>query len=202
MMLDRRIFLLRHGQYDQTVQHTDGGPLTELGRIQAQQSARYLQSYPIGQIISSTMRRAQETAALIAQEMPQAVLSQSDLLREVVPTVPRDQLEYFTHLDTSPHSSFRMEQVADDRSQADAAFARFIQLHNSSLDQNPDVLLVCHGNLMRYLICRALEMEADHWARLRINHCGLSILEISNEGNFVLLSHNERSHLPRNLWSE
>ena len=78
IQLLRSIFLLRHGQEARGTNHRLGGPLTELGRMQAERAGERLRHYPIGAIYASTLRRAAETAGIVAQRLPAARLALTD----------------------------------------------------------------------------------------------------------------------------
>lgn len=68
-----KIFLIRHGQDKDNAQNILNGrrdeSLTELGRSQAQKTAEKLRAYPISVIYSSPLKRAFETAQIIAKEL-------------------------------------------------------------------------------------------------------------------------------------
>ncbi len=68
----RRILLLaRHGQTEWNQQHRIQGwtdlPLTDYGRQQAERLAETLRSYDVQRVFASDLRRARETAEIVAQ---------------------------------------------------------------------------------------------------------------------------------------
>lgn len=80
-----RILLLRHGQTELSVQRRYSGrgnpELTELGREQAAQAARYLASRGgIAAVISSPLSRAKETAAAAAGALGVPLTVDDDLI--------------------------------------------------------------------------------------------------------------------------
>lgn len=82
----KRIIMVRHGQSESNVRKTFTGqlnaPLTEVGRMQAQRMAEYLDQYRIDRIYASSLDRAVETAQAIAQRQNCSVEKQ-DALREM-----------------------------------------------------------------------------------------------------------------------
>lgn len=60
-------------------------------------------------------------------------------------------------------------------------------------------LIVAHGNLIRYLICRVLGASPRAWASMRINNCGLSEVVVESDGSLTLASYNDTGHLPPRL---
>lgn len=56
-----------------------------------------------------------------------------------------------------------------------------------------------HGNIIRYLICRALDVSPDAWINLETSNCSISTIRIEPDGNCKLESLNDVSHLPPEL---
>src|SRR5262249_36187878 len=96
-MAQRTLHLIRHGQYHRADHPSDGlgGSLTELGKMQAQLAAQRLSKLPIRVIHHSTLRRAAETAAIIAALRPTVPLRPSRLLWECIPCVPYGYADEF-----------------------------------------------------------------------------------------------------------
>lgn len=64
----RRFYIIRHGQTllnSEHIRQGEDGALSEKGQRQAEQVGRFLERFPIKQIISSTYPRAKETAAIL-----------------------------------------------------------------------------------------------------------------------------------------
>lgn len=173
----RTLVLLRHGQYE-----PENGRLTALGREQARLSAEYLERMPIDAIWSSTLTRAKETAAIVASHRNVGTPRHTGLLREGL----------YTKLDgyDVPAAERRL-----DRSRADRAYVKFFRVSRTDRVE----LVVCHGNLIRYLMCRALNTPVAKWTRMNTNHCGLTRVLIRDTGAVRVVSYNETSHLPLRL---
>ncbi|QYO67907.1 histidine phosphatase family protein [Leptolyngbya sp. 7M] len=60
-------------------------------------------------------------------------------------------------------------------------------------------IIVCHGNLIRYLACRAMEISPEVWANLDHHNCGISEILIKEDNQTVLISHNDTGHLPYSM---
>lgn len=172
----RTLILLRHGHYE-----PDGGTLTEIGREQARQSARYLAPLRIHAVWASTLTRAKETAAIVVDQLGGRVRT-TRVLKEGM----------YTKIDgyVVPASERR-----EDRARADAAYARFFRTSRTDRTE----LLVCHGNLIRYLVCRALRAPIAKWMRMTTSHCGLTRIVIRDTGAVRVVSYNETAHLPAKL---
>lgn len=178
----RNLLLVRHGQYD-----TDkGGSLTELGREQAAVTGKWIFENLAGQRVhavwSSTLPRARETADIIAKNITRSKVKRVAVLREGMYSkvkgydVPAAERE-------------------EDRNRGDAAFERFFK--TTRVDRFE--LLVCHGNLIRYLVCKAMEIPVLRWTRMNSNHCALTRVLIRDTGAVRVVSYNETAHLPSRL---
>src|SRR5688572_12950153 len=82
-MADRIVHLIRHGEYDHRT-----GSLTERGREQSRVTARALAGLPVRAIYSSTLPRAQETAAIIVDQFDGLRVQAERDLCECLPVAP------------------------------------------------------------------------------------------------------------------
>ena len=174
----RTLVFLRHGQYDAEA----GGILTPLGREQARLTAKYLEPLRFDTVWSSTLPRAKETADIVADHLGGMRVRHTRLLREGLYT----KVEGYA----VPASERR-----DDRARADAAYAKIVRTSRAERLE----LVVCHGNLIRYFMCRALHTPILKWLRMTTSHCGLSRVLVRDTGAVRVMSYNETSHLPTKL---
>ena len=180
----RRLIFLRHGQYDERAISRLGGPLTPLGRKQAARTATALRKLPVSIVWTSTLRRARETAAYVAAKQPRARLKRSTLLCEVIPTKLPRHLKAKIPVDDA--------HVSNDRARADRAFTK---LFRATRDERTEIV-VCHGNLIRYLVCRALGIHPKLWMRLDSTHCGLTEFRVLRGGKVRVVRYNDVGHIP------
>ena len=185
-MANKTIILVRHGQYAGSSEKGEDR-LTPLGRKQAAYAAKRLKEYKIDRIIHSSMPRAVETATIVKKNLKHRKVMQScELLRECVPGFPKHLRKKagFTNL----------KKLKTDERQVEKAFAKYFK---ASRKDSVDVL-VCHGNVIRFLVCKVLGIDTLTWRTLDIKQCGISIVQIRSKGNNrqVLLSHNEVGHIP------
>ncbi len=175
-MGSRTLILLRHGQYE-----PDSGSLTPIGRKQAQHAAKYLKGFDFDAVWASTLIRARETAEIVTGHIGGSMRT-TRVLKEGL----------YTKIDgyLVPASERR-----EDRARADAAYVKFFR--TSRVDRTE--LLVCHGNLIRYLVCRALKAPISKWMRMNTHHCGLTRIVIRDTGAVRVVSYNETAHLPAKL---
>jgi broad specificity phosphatase PhoE len=180
----RVLYLVRHGQYHMEEGSPKYGQLTPLGRRQARRVGKRLASVEFDVMHHSDMARAVETASVIAEELPAKLRTRSSrLLREGIPTAPVPGVPNHTRAD-----------ARQARARMDAAFARYFKRARSGERHE---LLVAHGNIIRYLVRRALGDPIANWVRMNITQCGLTVIAIGpRRGRVVLMSFNDVGHLP------
>lgn len=189
MKTHRTIYLVRHGQYDPEVKdEPHGSGLTPVGREQAERTAEHLAQIPFAAVHTSTLTRALQTAEIIASRHPHLALQQTDLLKEITPPLPYLALKHMKDIS--------LEQIQKDRLQAEEVIRRYLKPAGETPVYEA---IVCHGNLIRYLVCRALQISPLIWMNLETYNCSISVLEIDPHGNMILLSYNESGHLPEEL---
>jgi serine/threonine-protein phosphatase PGAM5 len=174
----RTLVFLRHGQYEAESR----GELTPLGREQARLTGKYLEAFRFDLVWSSTLPRARETADIVAEQLGGMRVRHTGLLREGLYT----KVEGYD----VPASERRA-----DRARADLAYAKIVRTSRSERTE----LVVCHGNLIRYLMCRALHTPISKWLRMTTSHCGLTRVIVRDTGAVRVVSYNETSHLPTKL---
>jgi len=103
--------LLRHGQFS-----FSSLGLTPLGRKQADRAGQRLRAFAFTRIHCSTMKRAQETARIIAKHHRPLVPARAHLLRECLPTMPRDRRRSL---------SVSIDVVRRGKERADRAYRRY-----------------------------------------------------------------------------
>lgn len=184
------IYLVRHGQaaYAETTPKDVQGYLTDLGRQQALLAAKRLSQLPITTIYHSDLQRATETAELIATQFPHIPMHSTALLRECIPCLPMRAMTWAANIPP--------EKIQGNRQRLDHAFTQYFQAIED-VDQHD--ILVCHGNMLRYLICRALQVAPEAWLNADIHNCGISEVSVETNGKIMLISHNDTGHLPYSM---
>lgn len=185
----RHIILIRHGQYNLSGKTDKARILTELGEKQALTTGERLKELglPYTNIIRSTMTRATQTATLIQKYLPDVPVKDCSMLEEGAPILPEP-----------PHSTWKPDlyQVFRDGARIEAAFRKYI--HRAPPDQVNDTydIIVCHGNVIRYFVCRALQIPANAWLRFSINHASITWLSVNPNGKVILHEYSDVGHMP------
>ena len=110
------------------------------------------------------------------------------MLWECIPCVPPAKAERFAKIfvgDLSPG-----------KEQAEKAFDRYFRRARGN---DKHEIVVSHGNLIRYFVCRVLQAPTESWGDMDSHHCGISQVQIESNGSISLVSYNDVGHLPRNL---
>lgn len=199
-MTTHTLFFIRHGQYEHLeyagpdtrltldqINALDGG-LTPIGQEQAALTAARFRGRPIAAILCSTLPRAMETAHIIAGAFEDVEPACSQRLWECIPSVPAEFAEHFS------------EVSADDIAQGRARAAKVYEHYFHPADsEDVQEIVVAHGNLIRYLVCRALHVTVDAWLYMYTHHCGVTEFIVRSDGSVRLVSYNDVGHLPARL---
>ena len=191
-----RLLFLRHAESVSNAHpravglpEAEGDRLTERGRRQALAAARGLRNSGVTRLLSSPMRRAQETAEPIAQALGLEIETHPGIheLREA-----RDFLDLSPEEQKLRRWSVRMAESAADPDAAPEGAESFHQVlarvrsFKADLERSdPDaiVLAVSHGIFQRFFLIDSLlgeRFEASQVGRLwqlRTANCGLSVFE-------------------------
>ncbi|XP_073484650.1 serine/threonine-protein phosphatase PGAM5, mitochondrial-like [Aquarana catesbeiana] len=183
----RTIFLVCHGQYNMAGETDPEKLLTPLGREQANLTGQRLADlgYTYKEITYSTLQRAKETSEIIGQHLRGVTQTGSDLLIEGHPIRP------------DPSSDCKPDVVYfEDGPRIESAFRSYI--HRADYDQkgNSYEIIVCHDNVIRYLVCRALQFPPEAWLRMDLNHGSITELVIHHNGHVTLRMLGEAGYMP------
>jgi alpha-ribazole phosphatase len=195
-----RLILARHGETDYNQQwrfqgHTDLG-LSRVGRRQAERLRRRLSREPLDVIYTSHLKRAAETAGIIARGRGLRVE-----FRENLAELDFGRLEGMTHDeiverypdwrlgddDFTAYGGESLEQLG----QRIRAFAKELRSHNPD---DADILIIAHAGPLRVLLCVLLGIDIENWRRFHLTPASLTVVEdVEREPVLTLL--NAVSHL-------
>jgi serine/threonine-protein phosphatase PGAM5 len=186
----RTLYLIRHGLYDEDDPREEavGKGLTEDGRTQARMTGARLAALgiPFDTLWTSPFTRARETAAIIAQSLAGLTPRLAPDLAECTPTTWRNDIM----------ADLEAGEAEACVAQLERAFARFF-VPSAAGDRNE--LLVCHGNVIRWLWCRALGVDTAAWLGMAIANCSITVIQVKPDGASKLYLFGDASHLPVEL---
>lgn len=177
--------LVRHAEKDGgdvLAGRTAGVHLSERGKAQAEQLARFFEREPVSRIFCSPLERARETAAPLARDKGLAV----------------DLVDAFTEIDLGQWTGRRPAELAGDvawerynrfrggtrapggESMLDVQ-ARFVAALIDWRDvlAGQTVVVVSHAEPIRAALLHFLGLPLDQWSRLAIDLASVSTLELS-----------------------
>ncbi|HQY04750.1 MAG TPA: phosphoglycerate mutase family protein [Lacunisphaera sp.] len=176
----RTLYFVRHGACDYNdPDDKTGNPLLPLGRAQAALVGDRLASFPIkfSSVTSSEFTRARETGDIIAAKLG-LNCARNGMLNECTPAA--------TGYPSKP------EQAG-----VDAQLTQAWQYYSTPAAGAPrHELLACHGNVIRWFVCRALGVDPRRWRQMEIANGSITIIEIRPGGVVRLLMFNDISHVP------
>ena len=184
------LVLVRHGNYapDPSVDENIGPHLSPIGVAQAHLAANALAALPrFDGLYASPMQRARDTAAVIGvDDFPDRKFEVVDDLAECTPPTPLGEVAK-----TEPPAD-----MAACKARLDRLYARFFTAANG---QDRSDLLVCHGNVIRYLVTRALGVDTGAWLAMSIGNASITTIRIDADGRAHVIAVGDVGHIPPRL---
>ncbi|CAD5113025.1 DgyrCDS2226 [Dimorphilus gyrociliatus] len=187
----RHILLIRHGQYNIKGSEDEERKLTEIGRLQAHETGKRLKdlALPYTMFVSSTMQRAKETAEIIENYLPIKIGIYDDNLREGMPYPPEPPIMMY-------RSEYRYHE---DGARIEAAYRRYFKRTDPGQTEDSYDIVVCHANVIRYFICRVLQVSPSAWARMDLKHASITWVVIRPNGEIRIRQVGDCGHMPVKL---
>jgi serine/threonine-protein phosphatase PGAM5 len=188
----RTLVLVRHGHYepDPNIDERVGPHLSPLGVAQAHLAGARLAGLPLrfDALRVSPMQRARDTAAAIAADMPGSRFEVVDDLAECTPPTHRTEVT----------AREKPEELVACKARLDRVFARYFQ---PAAGAPRTELLVCHGNVIRYLVTRALGVDGAAWLGMSVGNASITRIRVEPDGRFKVIGVGDVGHLPPGLQS-
>lgn len=186
----REIVLVRHGNYapDASVDEKIGPPLSPIGVAQARLAGARLHGElsRLDGLYVSPMQRARDTAAAIGAEFPGRAFEAVDDLAECTPPTRRAEVM----------AKEKPEDAAACKARLDRVFATYFRPAQGAARTD---LFVCHGNVIRYLVTRALGVDSAAWLEMSVGHASLTRIRVEADGRFKVIAVGDVGHVPANL---
>ena len=186
------LYLVRHGEQQDAEHGLPDGPLSARGKRQAHLIAERLGGIPFTAMYHSPLKRAAETAAIMAERMPALTPEPSSLLFDCIPSGPTpDMPKAFD----SFFGAVTPAEIEAGRAQMDDAVSEFL---TPALADRHD-LLVTHNFVIGWFVRQVFDAPEWRWLGLNQAHCGLTIIRVRSAKPPVLVVHNDLAHLPVEL---
>jgi len=189
----RTLLLIRHGDYHKGDRKSENyGHLNEKGVEQARQAGARLKELiegglKVDKFIVSTMPRAQESFEAISESVDTSEIEviRSDVITEGYPCVP-----------DPPSSNRRTEhQVWEDGARFEAGFRKLFRRPTGCHDDDKYYVVVCHANLIRFLVMRALQLPEQAWLRFSLKNASFTQVDVYESGKVSVLNFGEQAHV-------
>ncbi|KAK8724810.1 hypothetical protein OTU49_010928 [Cherax quadricarinatus] len=186
----RHLIFIRHGQYNLEGVSDSERYLTQLGREQASLTGDRLKqlNLPYSRIVYSTMTRAAETARIIIERLDNVEeVEHCDLLREGAPVPPEP-----------PIGSWKpeMHKFYADGARIEAAFRKYVHRAPTSQEKDSYEVFVCHANVIRYFVCRALQLPPEAWLRMTLHNGSMTHIVVRPDGRVGMWHLGECGYMP------
>ncbi len=186
----RTIVLVRHGHYapDPAADAKLGPALTSLGIAQAHLVGARLAGLPekFDTVYASPMLRADQTAKVIVGDLDGAAIQTLADLAECTPPTRRKEIT----------AAMKPEELVDCANQFDRLFAERFKPASGAPRQE---LMVCHGNVIRYLITKSLGVDTEAWLEMSVGHVSMTTIRIEADGSMKLIAAGDVGHVPPNM---
>lgn len=202
-----QIYLARHGETawnaNQRIQGFTDSQLNQKGRGQAKLLAARLANVPTCAIYTSDLSRTYETAGPLSESSNLPIVQLRELREksygdwegrtasEVKEQYPELWHQFHTLRDiTTPIPAG--ETWLDVQHRVTRALQMILRSHPGDDD---NVIVIGHGGSLRMAIIHALDAPLGSLARMRLDNCGLTVLDYRGESGGRVLLLNDTSHL-------
>lgn len=203
------IYLIRHGQADnnmpgwqRTPEYMDAN-LTQLGKVQAIITGRYLAGQDIKALYCSPLVRCLQTATYIGEAtglQPHVWAHTYEVARDEFYGSPMEHIaENYPHIRVplSPDDTGWWECCVDESEEilserAQHTFRELVRLHGDSDDR---IAVVAHGGFNSRLLSEILELPPSGYQRFRQNNTCINRFLVT-EGRIQIIATNDQAHLP------
>jgi serine/threonine-protein phosphatase PGAM5 len=184
------IVLVRHGNYlpDPAADPRLGPDLSPIGVAQAHLVGARLAGLPtrFDAMYVSPLQRARDTAAAIAEDFPGRKFTVVDELAECTPPTRR----------VEAMKGEKPADIAACKARLDKVFAEYFRPAQGS---ERTELFVCHGNVIRYLVTRALGVDTSAWLEMSVGNASITKIRVEADGRFKVIAVGDVGHLPPNM---
>lgn len=188
-----RLHLLRHAAAEPERCELEDPGLSPAGHVQARRLGGRLTAVPADTVWHSPLRRARETAQVIAGMQPGWSARPAEHLRDRTPVPSKASLAQYP-----AHLRDWFAQVPEDERDVDgsAISAAITAAVEASTPDGPDVdlLWVTHAFVVGWFVQQAVDAPAWRWMGLVPDNASLTTIRYSSDGP-VLLGYNDVGHL-------
>jgi len=134
------------------------------------------------------MTRARETAAVMHETLADIPMRQTPLLSECTPPTSNAKVAK----ETDP------KEAAECARRLDEAFKQFFVPAEGAARSD---VVVCHGNVIRYFVTKALAVDTKAFLGMSVAHASLTVIRVRADGSMTVLAVGDVGHVPPNMQS-
>lgn len=191
-MTSGELYLVRHAE---AAGDDDADPgLSPRGLRQARLLGPRLAGAKAAALLHSPRRRAAQTAAIVAQSLPDIPVRASDLLDDRTPvpsSLRRGEYpqRYLSWLDQVPPAEQDIDAVELSRAAGELAGEAVRRAEDGPL------ILVTHAFVIGWFVRAALDAPTWRWLGLHPTNTSLTVIRYRADGNSTLVTFNDDAHL-------
>jgi probable phosphoglycerate mutase len=186
------LYLVRHGEQQDAEYGLPDGPLSNRGKRQAQLIAERLGGVPFTGAYHSPLKRAEETAKIMAERLPALNPEPSSLLFDCIPSGPTPDMP---RAFDSFFGSVTDDEIEAGKAQMADAVSEFLTPARGDRHD----LLITHNFVIGWFVRHVFDAPNWRWMGLNQANCGLTIIRVRSAKPPVLVVHNDLGHLPVEL---
>lgn len=195
-----RLLLVRHGESEGNaagiVQGHREYPLTPLGFEQARRTAEWVAGLRINRVVTSPLRRAAQTAELIAAAVgrppePHRGLAEYDIGAASGLTFAEIRIRYPGIIEAQR----RGEPLLFPGEEGRSAFAQRVRTAIEELLADGTVVAVTHGGVVSAVCHLVLGLDFSRRGSFRVANCSITEVVRDRRGRLTLVRHNDTCHL-------
>ncbi|GAB3951605.1 histidine phosphatase family protein [Micromonospora vulcania] len=198
-MATRLLYLARHAEQDDAATESPEAGLSERGRRQARLLGERLRGRSFAAVHHGPLRRAAQTAELVAESLPGVPVYATELAGDHLPhdTDPAELSPAYARF----LADFTAAERADGPRVTAEAARRFTgPVVDGAGDAEPvRELVITHNFLIGWLVRHALDAPERRWLGLNQHNAGLTVIRYGPAGPPNLIAFNDVAHLPLEL---
>lgn len=83
--------------------------------------------------------------------------------------------------------------MKENKARADQAYDFLFKAPKNGVSTH---IVVAHGNVIRYWVCKALGVDPKKWIQMDLQQCSITTIRVDKSGDAVLLGFADIGHIP------
>lgn len=202
-----KIYLIRHGETkwnrEQRSQGYNDIELSDVGRLQAHALVKRLKNEDIDMVFSSSLKRAYETASLIAKDKGINVVKYKEFMEVGMGKWEgltwNEIKERYPDVSSLWRQSPHLAKIPDAESLIkvrERSMGKLMEIINENTDKN--ILIASHGITIKTMICAIMGIDISNIHKIKQDNTAVNIFKYDKNG-FEILLLNDAHHLNKEI---